>query len=205
MEHDQCNPFVPRATIIRFPNGIFELRLHLHGIVSAVEVVPHDNYVLIRGYLVPRARRDCQGLVSSITWSDTPCGVFSRDIPLRLSPNTLLQILERRQDCDDYVIRYTLRNGVSPVRTCAHLAQLDAFSTKPCKCGIARDPCGSAIYTGSATGGKACGCGSGAVGGVAGGSYGVALDTHTGVHTSSVAPTANAPVQTAEGFAIQQI
>jgi len=78
------------ASIIRFPNGIFELRMHLHGVASATEVVPHDNYVLVRGRLAPRARTDYSGNVSALVWSDQPCGVFSRDIPIRLNPGTLV-------------------------------------------------------------------------------------------------------------------
>ncbi|KIJ37608.1 hypothetical protein M422DRAFT_259968 [Sphaerobolus stellatus SS14] len=88
MECTLSNPFVPRASIIRYPNGIFEMRLHLHGVSSTVEVVPHENYVLVTGRLVPRARIDRFGYASSLVWSDQACGYFSRDIPVRLSPGT---------------------------------------------------------------------------------------------------------------------
>jgi len=149
MECTLSNPFVPRASIIRYPNGIFEMRLHLHGVSSTVEVVPHENYVLVTGRLVPRARIDRFGYASSLVWSDQACGYFSRDIPVRLSPGTRIVILERRQDCDDLVIRYTLRNAYVPLSGCGQGAQFDAYSAQ----------------RGYATGG---GCSSGFAGGVDG-------------------------------------
>ncbi|KAF8515756.1 hypothetical protein BU17DRAFT_67685 [Hysterangium stoloniferum] len=129
MEFNLSNPFVPRASIIRYPNGVFEIRLHLHGIASSVEIVQHDNYVLATGRLIPRARKDCQGLISN-----------------------LIVILQRHQDCDDYVIRYTLRNRIVSVPTCAQYAQLDAYSTRPFA------PYQQDIYGGS---GGLAGCGAG--------------------------------------------
>ena len=128
MEFAITNPFVPRyvvccqnicrdasnhlhsASIIRFPNGVFEMRIHTHGICSAVEVVPHDNYVLVTGRMIPRARRDFFGHPSALVWSDNSCGYFSRDIPIRLSPGTRVrgaiksqggpQLKSNSPDCD---------------------------------------------------------------------------------------------------------
>jgi len=221
MEHNLLNPFVPRASIIRFPNGIFEMRFHLHGVASALEVVPHDSFVLVRGRLAPRARRDLLGNVSAVVWSDQPCGIFSRDIPLRLNPGTQIQILEHRQDCDDYVVRYTLRNAALPIRTCG--AQFDAYSQIPYNHG----PYGAASSYGAAGYGRATPCGKGAAcacgpTGLAGTSVfppgvgfgpgvgpafsvGINYNSHDGVRVADTAPTVNAvPVQSAEGFAAVQ-
>ncbi|KAF8515759.1 hypothetical protein BU17DRAFT_93154 [Hysterangium stoloniferum] len=158
MEHNFCNPFVPRASVVRYPNAIFEIRLHLNGIALCVEVVQHDNYVLVTGRLVPRAKKDCQGLISNLIWSDQACGNFGRDIPLRLNPGTQILILERYQDCGDFVIRYTIRNSPVSVPTCAQYAQLDAYSARQCR-PHNQDICGG---NGGLAGAWATPCGKGA-------------------------------------------
>lgn len=82
---------------MRYPNGTFELRLHVHGVPSDVQLVAHDNYVLVTGRIVPRARIDAQGRVSTLLWSDYPCGYFGRDIPLNLNPSTEVNLAPTTQ------------------------------------------------------------------------------------------------------------
>ncbi|GJJ13147.1 hypothetical protein Clacol_007398 [Clathrus columnatus] len=125
--HTLSNPFVPRASVIRFPNGIFEIRVHIQGVASDVQLVPHDGYVLITGRVAPRARIDANGTTSKILWTDYPCGYFGRDIQLRVGPNTEIVVLERRQECDDLLIRYTLRPRLG-VSCGVVYPQLDAYS-----------------------------------------------------------------------------
>ncbi|KAF8522805.1 hypothetical protein JB92DRAFT_2827467 [Gautieria morchelliformis] len=131
MEYTTTNPFVPKATLTRYVNSIFELRLHLPGIVSHVDIVPHDNYILVTGRISPRVRKDCENRLSTVEWSDQQCGHFGRDVPVNLAPGTQasagslqlfhtthanplpkqLVVLECRQECDDYIVRFAIRNS----------------------------------------------------------------------------------------------
>ncbi|GJJ14152.1 hypothetical protein Clacol_008412 [Clathrus columnatus] len=157
MIHTLGNPFVPRSSIIRFPNGIFEIRLHVHGVASEVQLVAHDNYVLVTGRLAPRARIDALGRVSTLLWSDYPCGYFGRDIPLNLNSATEVLVLERRQEAEDLIIRYTLRPK-AVAYNCAPFARVDQFSGRGHVQSVYNDafaptqitPCGK---------GAACACG----------------------------------------------
>ncbi|KAF8583167.1 hypothetical protein K439DRAFT_1634668 [Ramaria rubella] len=129
MEHTLCNPFIPRASVYRFPNGIFEIHIHLPGFVSDVEVTPHENYVILQGNFIPRGlRRDVNG--RGLVWTDQAFGRFGRDIPIGLNPGTEYVLLEHRHDCDDYVIRYTVRNRFANRGVCAPIIP----NANPCTC-----------------------------------------------------------------------
>ena len=80
--------FEHRATVIRFPNSTFEARIHLPGAAAHIDVVPHGNFLLVTGSLTPRVRADSEGRVSTLLFSDQPCGVFGRDIPVNLAAGT---------------------------------------------------------------------------------------------------------------------
>jgi hypothetical protein len=78
----------PRATVTRYVNATFEARIHLPGAAAHVDVVPHDNFVVVTGSLAPRVRTDAEGKASTLVFTDQPCGVFGRDIPVSLTPGT---------------------------------------------------------------------------------------------------------------------
>lgn len=77
-----------RASVVRFSNGVFEIRLHMQGVASDVQLVPHENYVLVTGRVSPRAHIDANGTTSKVLWADYPCGYFGRDVQLKIGPNT---------------------------------------------------------------------------------------------------------------------
>jgi len=149
MEATSVNPFVPRATVIRFPNSTFEARIHLPGAAAHIDVVPHGNFILVTGSLTPRVRPDSEGRVSTLLFSDQPCGVFGRDIPVNLAAGTEIVVLSTYQDCDDYVIRYTVRNSISPRPNCADIANANAAAASgPCPCPPGqKGSCGRGIPT----------------------------------------------------------
>ncbi|KIM71965.1 hypothetical protein PILCRDRAFT_747139, partial [Piloderma croceum F 1598] len=113
MEHQ----FVPQISLYRLQNAVFELRVHLYLphnaylAVADVELTRHGDCLLVSGNVSPYAGGDCfhwsQG---TVVWTDQLCGRFGRTIPMGLSPGTEYVILDRRVECGDYVIRYTLRN-----------------------------------------------------------------------------------------------
>lgn len=125
--HTLSNPFVPRASVVRFSNGVFEIRLHMQGVASDVQLVPHENYILVTGRVAPRAHIDANGTTSKVLWADYPCGYFGRDVQLKISPNTTIVVLERRQESDGLVIRYTLRPKAGMPYGVVY-PQIDAFS-----------------------------------------------------------------------------
>ncbi|KAF8522861.1 hypothetical protein JB92DRAFT_2886515 [Gautieria morchelliformis] len=154
MEFTTANPFVPKATVIRYANATFEARIHLPGAAAHIDVVPHDNFVLVTGSLAPRVRADAEGKASTLVFTDQPCGVFGRDIPVSLTPGTELIVLSAHQDCDDYVVRYTIRNSLTPRANCADFANAAAG----CKCppGM-KGTCGGAPAGATFTAGSAPG------------------------------------------------
>ncbi|KAF8522798.1 hypothetical protein JB92DRAFT_3094144 [Gautieria morchelliformis] len=143
----------PRATIIRYPNAVFEARIRLPGAAAHIDVVPHGNFVLVTGSLAPRVRTDAEGKPSNLVFTDQPCGVFGRDIPVNLTAGTELIVLSAHQDCDDYVFRYTIRNSITPRANCADIANAAASvsGASGCKCppGM-KGSCGGATTTGAA-------------------------------------------------------
>ncbi|GJJ07991.1 hypothetical protein Clacol_002198 [Clathrus columnatus] len=181
MIHTLGNPFVPR-----FPNGIFEIRLHVHGVASEVQLVAHENYVLVTGRLVPRARVDAFGRVSTLLWTDYPCGYFGRDIPLNLNSATDIVILERRQEAEDLVIRYTLR-ARAVAYTCAPFARVDQLSGRPYLQPFQNDPFFSAQY-GPCGKGAACTCGPQQYGGLGQVPYVLGTSGVTRAYTPPVIP-----------------
>ncbi|KAF8522802.1 hypothetical protein JB92DRAFT_3094147 [Gautieria morchelliformis] len=151
MEFTTANPFVPKATVIRYPNATFEARIHLPGAAANIDVVPHDNFVLVTGSLAPRVRTDAEGKVSTLVFTDQPCGVFGRDIPVSLTQGTELIVLSAHQDCDDYVVRYTIRNSITPRANCADVANAAAGVSRAYGCkGSPKGSCGTATATGAA-------------------------------------------------------
>ena len=139
-----------RASVVRYPNGTFEARIHLPGTAAHIDVVPHDNFILVTGSLATRARIDSDGKPSILVFTDQPCGVFGRDIPVNLTAGTEVRdklsligcltslltqlqliVLSAHQDCDDYVVRYTIRNSVMPRANCADSTNATAGMAKP--------------------------------------------------------------------------
>ena len=80
--------FEHRATVIRFPNSTFEARIHLPGTAAHIDVVPHGNFLLVTGSLTPRVHIDSEGRANTLLFTDQPCGVFGRDIPVNLAAGT---------------------------------------------------------------------------------------------------------------------
>ncbi|KAF8522803.1 hypothetical protein JB92DRAFT_1665743 [Gautieria morchelliformis] len=135
MEHSAPNPFVPRISIFRLADAIFELRIHLylphtihapHAVHSAltvadVELTASGEHLVVSGTLTPcvrgiyHARADniksepSQGQ-GSLLWTDQPCGRFGRNIPVSLSPGAEYVVLGHYVECGDYVVRYTVRS-----------------------------------------------------------------------------------------------
>jgi len=100
-----------------------------------IDVVPHENLILVTGSITPRVHTDSEGRVNTLLFSDQPCGVFGRDIPVNLAAGTEIVVLSTYQDCDDYVIRYTIRNTIRPRPNCADVANASAAATSgPCPC-----------------------------------------------------------------------
>ena len=77
-----------RASVVRYPNGTFEARIHLPGAATHIDVVPHENFILVTGSLATRARVDSDDKPSNLAFTDQPCGVFGRDIPVNLTAGT---------------------------------------------------------------------------------------------------------------------
>ena len=77
-----------RASVVRYANSIFEARIHLPGAAAHIDVVPHENFILVTGSLAPRVQIDAEGKASTLVFTDQPCGVFGRDIPVNLTAGT---------------------------------------------------------------------------------------------------------------------
>ncbi|GJJ07992.1 hypothetical protein Clacol_002199 [Clathrus columnatus] len=106
-----------RVSMFLHAGAIFELRIHLCGLVSDVDIVPYADRLLVSGNAQPRIQlyqTDYHTNYSrgggSLVWSDQPYGRFGRDVPAQIKPGTECVILEKGQEGDDYVIRYTIRN-----------------------------------------------------------------------------------------------
>ncbi|KAF8515760.1 hypothetical protein BU17DRAFT_93155 [Hysterangium stoloniferum] len=112
MNHTILNPFIPQISIFRDLAATFEVHLHIPGVISDIDIVPHGEYLAISGRAVPRVHLDPNGARGSLLWTDQPYGSFAKDVPLKLAGGTECVVLEARQQGDSYIVRYTVRNIV---------------------------------------------------------------------------------------------